>query len=158
MNGMRMLNPERAMRFVFNHEKAHALVSGGHDESDRNRSERIADAYALLKDCKMYGADEKLMISLARSRGEGVFLRGDKKHYTVPVIEGILAEHEKINFGLLSEDDIKKMTVSFVERCPFREEHRQHLEQLISAYETIYKPAQQETEQREKKKGGGGGY
>ncbi len=141
--------PERAMRFVFNHEKAHALIKGGHDEDDKNRSERIADAYALLQDCKIYGPDEKLMRSLANSRIEGVALRGDKTHYTIPIIEGILAEYSEISFPTLNEDDIRKITVSLVKRYPLRQKHKQHIKNLITMHEDTYAPAQKEAKLKE---------
>lgn len=119
--------PEDQLRaFIFDHELAHAAIpeAGGDEKlSDNiNMAESIADAFAVMRHFQRFGTDSDAVVKLAELRAARFVFGQDESdnykttHFTSPVVDEIIRNKNKADWGALDMRDLARLATRFGQR------------------------------------------
>lgn len=124
----------REMIYVLDHEIGHSICEGGIGEP-RNRAECIADTFAVVRQLQRFGNKTPGLETLLSVRAiELVFRDDDGNHFTAPVLEKVLEQRDRIDFGMLSPEETVDMTTRLVRQHRPPQERIKQLSEHFSAF------------------------
>lgn len=99
--------------FSFDHEIGHLVCPGGYAEATELMKECIADSYATLRHIQRFGADSAPIRNLPAMRAVEMVFGGECGHFTLPVVEKILADAKTMDFEKLSPQETVALAVTY---------------------------------------------